>query len=58
MCSECNRRHNRNRKPYERYMLKRYGAAVIAELDQLRMGLGKITDGELGEMLNQYKALA
>jgi hypothetical protein len=39
-------------------MLKRYGAAVIAELDQLRMGLGKVTDEELEEMLNQYKAQA
>ena len=58
MCAGCNRRHNRDRKPYERYMLKRYGAAVIAELDQLRMGLGKVTDEELEEMLNQYKAQA
>lgn len=39
-------------------MRERYGAAVIAELDGLRMGLGKVTDGELEEMLTQYKALA
>jgi hypothetical protein len=57
MCAGCNRRHNRNRKPYERYMRKRYGAAVITELDGRRMGLGKVTDEELGEMLNQYKAI-
>jgi hypothetical protein len=58
MCAGCNRRHNRDRRPYERYMLKRYGAGVVAELDVLRMRLGKVTDEELGEMLSQYKALA
>lgn len=58
MCAGCNRRHNRDSKPYERYMQKKYGAAVITELDGLRMGLGKVTDEELGEMLAQYKALA
>lgn len=39
MCAGCNRRHNRDRQPYERYMLKRYGAGVIAELDKLRIDL-------------------
>ena len=58
MCAGCNRLHNRNRKPYEMYMLKRYGAAMIAELDGLRMGLGKVADDELREILNQYKAMA
>jgi hypothetical protein len=58
MCAGCNRLHNRNRKPYEKYMRKTYGAAVVAELDGLRMGLGKVTDEELEEMLNRYKALA
>jgi hypothetical protein len=58
MCAGCNRRHNRDRRPYKRYMRKAYGPAVIAELDGLRMGLGKVTDGELKEMLNQYRALA
>ena len=58
MCSACNRRHNRDRRPYERYMRKRYGLAVIAELDGLRMGLGKVTDRELEEMLSRYKAMA
>src|SRR5215211_3541760 len=58
MCSACNRRHNRNRRPYERYMRKTYGSGVIAELDSLRMGLGKVTDEELGEMLRQYKGTA
>lgn len=57
MCAACNRRHNRDRRPYERYMRKRYGAGVVAELDGLRMGLGKVTDEELGEMLKQYKAM-
>jgi hypothetical protein len=58
MCSACNRRHNRDRRPYEKYMLKAYGPGVIAELDGLRVGLGKVNDVELEEMLNQYKALA
>jgi len=57
MCAGCNRRHNRDRRPYERYMLKSYGPMVIAELDRLRMGLEKISDEELSEMLNQYKAM-
>src|SRR5215203_1886453 len=43
MCSDCNRRHNRDRRPYERYMLKTYGQGVVAELDRLKMGLGKVT---------------
>jgi 5-methylcytosine-specific restriction endonuclease McrA len=56
MCSPCNRRHNRDRRPYERYMRKTYGPAVIAELDRLRLSLEKMTDEELLERLNQYKA--
>jgi hypothetical protein len=39
-------------------MWKRYGAGVVAELDGLRMSLGKVTDEELAKMLNQYKTLA
>jgi hypothetical protein len=33
-------------------------AGVIAELDGLRMCLGKVTDVELGELLNRHEALA
>jgi hypothetical protein len=44
--------------PYERYMRKAYSPAVVVELDGLRLSLDKVTDEELGEMLNQYKALA
>lgn len=58
MCAGCNRRHNTDRRPYERYMRKAYGPAVIAELDRLRLSLEKATDEELGEMLQRYKALA
>jgi hypothetical protein len=58
MCAGCNRRHNRDRRPYERYMRKVYGPAVIAELDGLRMSLGKVTDEELDELLRWYKAMA
>jgi hypothetical protein len=57
MCASCNRRHNRDRRPYERYMRKTYGPAVIAELDGLRLSLEKVTDEELREMLQQYKAM-
>lgn len=57
MCAACNRRHNRDRRPYERYMRKAYGPAVVAELDGLRLSLGKGTDEELRETLRQYKAM-
>jgi hypothetical protein len=58
MCSACNRRHNRDRKPYERYMRKTYDPAVILELDQLRSSLEKVTEEELAELLQRYKAMA
>jgi hypothetical protein len=57
MCAGCNRRHNRDRRPYERYMRKAYGPAVIAELDRLRLSLEKATDGELNELLRRYKGM-
>jgi hypothetical protein len=57
MCSACNRRHNRDRKPYERYMLKKYGPAVISKLDGLRLSLEKVADEELLELLTQYKEI-
>jgi hypothetical protein len=57
MCSRCNRRHNRDRRPYERYMMKTHGRAVVTELDELRMGLEKVTDEELCDLLLQYKAM-
>src|SRR3712207_7520407 len=38
---------------YERYILEAYGAGAIAELDRLRLSLGKATDEELGEMFQQ-----
>ena len=58
MCAGCNRRHNRDRRPYERYMRKRYGAGVVAELGGLRLSLEKVTDEELGEVLDRYRAPA
>lgn len=57
MCSACNRRHNRYRRPYERYMLKTYGTEVVAELDRLRASLQKVTDAQLIELLNNYRAM-
>jgi hypothetical protein len=57
MCSGCNRRHNRDRQPHEKYMRKSYGASAAAELDSLRMSLEKVTDKKLKEMLQQSKAM-
>jgi hypothetical protein len=57
MCSGCNRRHNRDRRPYERYMLKKYGALVIAELGRLKASLQKVPDAQLVELLNDYRAM-
>ena len=58
MCAGCNRRHNRNRRPYEKYMLKNYGAGVIAELDLQRASLEKVTDARLLELLDEYRETA
>lgn len=58
MCSGCNRRHNRNRRPYERYMRKTYGPAALAELDGLRARLEKVADEELRDTLDRYRAMA
>lgn len=58
MCSSCNRRHNRDRRPYERYVRKVYGARVITELDQSRANLQKVTDAQLNELLDEYRAMA
>ena len=55
MCSACNRRHNRDRRPYERYMRKAYGPGVVAELDELRLSLEKVTDEQLRDLLDGYK---
>lgn len=57
MCAGCNRRHNRDRKPYERYMTEAHGAGVIAELNQLRASLQKVTDAQLQELLDQYREM-
>ena len=56
-CARCNRRHNQDRQAYERYMRKAYGPGVIAELDGLRMSLVKMTDAQLLELLERYKAM-
>lgn len=58
MYAGCNRRHNRDRKPYERYMLKAYGPGMIAELDGLRASLQKVADAQLLELLNSYRNMA
>ena len=47
--------HNRDRLPYERYMLKVYGLGVIAELDTLRRSFKKNSNEELLFLLDRYK---
>jgi len=58
MCAGCNRRHNRDRRPYERYMLKTYGRVVISELDKLRLSLEKMTHEQLLELVDEYMRMA
>jgi hypothetical protein len=57
MCAACNRRHNRDRKPYERYMRKAYWQGVIEELDQLRASFQKVADSQLLGLLHDYRAM-
>ena len=56
MCAGCNRRHNSAPAPYLAFMLERYGAEVVAELDMLRGSLRKVSDEELRRLLKEYKS--
>jgi hypothetical protein len=38
-------------------MLEAYGAGVIAELDRQRANLQKVTDAQLRELLDEYRAM-
>lgn len=58
MCSGCNRRHNFGPFPYLRFMERRYGPDAVSELHALRMAARKVTDDELREMLERYRAMA
>ncbi len=58
MCGTCNRRHNHDPFPYMEFMQEKYGPDVVAELHELRMRRHKVTDEELMQNLNQYKAMA
>lgn len=58
MCGFCNRRHNSNPFPYMEFMQERYGPDMVAELHELRMLPRKVTDEELAQMLDRYKAMA
>ncbi len=55
MCAGCNRRHNSDPAPYLAYMLERYGAKIVEELDMLRGSLRKVPDEELRRLLREYK---
>lgn len=58
MCGRCNRRHNTDPLPYMGYMQKKYGPEAVAELNDLRMSICKVTDEELRQMHEEYKAMA
>ena len=56
MCAGCNRRHNHEPEPYLQFMYDHYGCEVVAELDRLRRGRGKVADEELIELLERLRA--
>ena len=56
MCADCNRRHNIDPEPYLRFMNNHYGCEVVAELERLRRGGGKVADEELIELLERFRA--
>ena len=58
MCAGCNRRHNEDPEPYLLFMLDRYGAGTVAELEGLRDDAGKVTDEELRQALERLRTLA
>ncbi len=55
MCAACNKRHNYNPLPYLNFVVKRYGAEAVAELDSLRMSLQKVTDEDLQRRFEEYR---
>lgn len=57
MCAACNRRHNHDASAYLEFMNERYGPAVIAELDALRTNPRKVSDEELRQLLEEYRAI-
>lgn len=56
-CRTCNRLHNRNRTPYEKFFKLRYGQKVIDQLDVRRRDMRKVTVDELRELLTAYKRM-
>ena len=57
MCVTCNRRHNEDSSAYLEFMNERYGLAVVEEINSLRMNLRKVSDEELHELLDHYRAM-
>jgi Bacteriophage Lambda NinG protein len=55
MCARCNRQHNSDPSSYLRFMERCHGAEVLAELEGLRAGNGKVSEDELGELFERYK---
>ena len=58
MCVDCNRRHNSDPAAYLDFMNSRYGPEAVAELDELRTSMSKVTDEELVLTLGRLKAMS
>lgn len=57
MCAACNKRHNEDPSAYLEFMNERYSPAVVEELNELRMSLCKVSDEELKQRLEHYRAI-
>lgn len=57
VCAGSNRRHNRDRRPYERYMRETHGSGIVAETNGLRMIPEKVADSNLCDLLRHYKSM-
>lgn len=56
-CKTCNGRHNWNREPYTRVMLRLYGEAGMAELDRKRREYVKLEDSDYEELIAKFEML-
>lgn len=56
-CQICNQRHNTDRTAYENFMVRTYGVEAIQELETRRIEKEKMSDGELKDLILEYKGL-
>lgn len=54
---DCNRRHNYDPSAYLSFITERYGAGVVAELEELKASTRKVTDEELRQTLERLRAI-